>query len=75
MSTMQYALFKLIASEAKKGAYTELFAGLDPSITDTNNGGWVCPFGKVEKPRKDLVEPELGKKYWEWSEAQVKPYL
>jgi hypothetical protein len=29
----------------------------------------------IEKPRKDLVEPELGNKYWEWCEAQVKPYM
>jgi hypothetical protein len=35
----------------------------------------VSPFGKVEPARKDLLDPELGKKYWEWSEEQVKPYL
>jgi hypothetical protein len=37
-------LQNFIASEAINGAYTELFAGLDPSITEANNGGW----GKLE---------------------------
>jgi hypothetical protein len=31
---------KLVASHPKNGAYTELFAGLDVSITEANNGGW-----------------------------------
>jgi len=25
--------------------------------------------------REDMKDKELGKKYWEWSEAQVMPYL
>ncbi|KAH8597150.1 short-chain dehydrogenase [Bisporella sp. PMI_857] len=75
MPKIQLAMFKLITHHPKNGAYTELFAGLHPSITEKDNGGWVSPFGKKEEPRKDLVEPELGRKYWEWSEEQVKPYL
>jgi len=35
----------------------------------------VSPFGKLDTPRADLVEPELCRKYWEWSEEQVKAYL
>jgi hypothetical protein len=35
----------------------------------------VSPFGKIETVRKDMVDPELGGKFWEWSEEQVKPYL
>lgn len=31
---------KLISSEPKNGAYTELFAGLSDTITEDNNGGW-----------------------------------
>ncbi|KAH8676576.1 short-chain dehydrogenase [Tricladium varicosporioides] len=75
MPRMQLAIFKFIAHHPKNGAYTELFAGLHSSITEEDNGGWVSPFGKKEAPRKDLVVPELGKKYWEWSEKQVKPYM
>lgn len=35
----------------------------------------VSPFGKLEKVRKDLVEPALGEKFWDWTLEQVKPYL
>ncbi|KAL2858456.1 hypothetical protein BJY01DRAFT_150 [Aspergillus pseudoustus] len=75
MPRMQLAMFRLISHEPIHGAYTELFAGLHPSITEKNNGGWVSPFGKIEPARKDLLDPELGRKYWEWSETQVKPYM
>ena len=70
-----------------------MFAGLDQSISSTNNGGYgeclcveirrtdsdccsaVTPFGKIEKVRKDFLDIELGKRYWEWSEEQIQPYL
>ncbi|KAM5349561.1 hypothetical protein ACJ41O_006066 [Fusarium nematophilum] len=74
MPKMQLAMFKLISHPPKNGAYTELFAGLDASITIADTGGWVSPFGKKEEPRKDFADAELGRQYWEWSEAQVKPY-
>jgi len=45
------------------------------TITEKDNGGWVSPFGKVGPARKDLLDPELGRKYWEWSEAQIRPFL
>ncbi|KAH7127746.1 hypothetical protein B0J13DRAFT_564463 [Dactylonectria estremocensis] len=75
MPKWQLAMFKLIAHPPKNGAYTELFAGLHPSITEKDNGSWVSPFGKKEAARKDLVEPDLGRKYWEWCETQVRPYM
>ncbi|KAK1979052.1 short-chain dehydrogenase [Colletotrichum cereale] len=66
---------KIIAREPKNGAYTELFAGLSPDITSANAGDWVVPFGRVASVRADLQEKELGGKYWEWLEKQVKSYL
>jgi NAD(P)-dependent dehydrogenase (short-subunit alcohol dehydrogenase family) len=75
MPKMQLAVFKLMTSHPKNGAYTELFAGLSPTITEKDNGGLVSPFGKTEPARKDLLDPELGRTYWEWSEAQISPYL
>ncbi|CCF45044.1 short-chain dehydrogenase [Colletotrichum higginsianum] len=74
MPKMQLAMFKLISHPPKNGAYTQLFAGLDRSVTSEDNGGWVSPFGKKEEPRKDLIDPDLGGKYWEWCAAQVKPF-
>ncbi|OJZ90818.1 hypothetical protein ASPFODRAFT_57077 [Aspergillus luchuensis CBS 106.47] len=75
MSKMELTMFKLIASEPINGAYTELFAGLSDTITEEDNGGWVSPFGKVEKVRKDLVDPTLGEKFWDWSLQQLRPYM
>jgi len=75
MPKIQVAFFRLIAHDPVNGAYTQLFAGLHPSITTANSGGWVSPFGKTEALRKDLGDPEQSKKYWEWSEAQVAPFM
>ncbi|OQE44841.1 hypothetical protein PENCOP_c002G05341 [Penicillium coprophilum] len=75
MSKMELNMFKLIASEPINGAYTELFAGLSDTITEEDNGAWVSPFGKLEKVRKDLVDPQLGEEFWNWSLEQVKPYM
>ncbi|KAG5762625.1 hypothetical protein H9Q72_009289 [Fusarium xylarioides] len=87
MPRMQLAIFKLIAHAPKNGAYTQLFASHSPTITEKENGCWgksfiiqiwlpsyVSPFGKVEPCRKDLLDPDLGKKYWEWTEEQVNKY-
>ncbi|GKT66267.1 short-chain dehydrogenase [Colletotrichum tofieldiae] len=75
MPWYQKAVARMIARDPKNGAYTELFAGLSPTITETNNGGWVVPFGRIASGRADLLEKELGKKYWEWAEEQVRPFL
>jgi hypothetical protein len=34
---------KFVTSEPKSGAYTELYAGLSPDITEKDNGGWGEP--------------------------------
>jgi hypothetical protein len=34
----------------------------------------VVPFGKHAPVPAALVDPELGRKYWEWTEEQVRPY-
>ncbi|OJD25430.1 hypothetical protein ACJ73_03196 [Blastomyces percursus] len=66
------------------GAYTELFAGLSPDVTDKVPGNWIIPWGRVASVRKDLIEAtkteaEGGNgtalKFWEWTEKQIKPYL
>ncbi|GFG26086.1 uncharacterized oxidoreductase C736.13 [Aspergillus udagawae] len=75
MPRWQVALFKLIAHDPKYGAYTELFAGLQPDITQDKSGSWVAPFGRFVPIREDLLDPSLGKKYWDWTEEQVKKYV
>ncbi|KAK9320878.1 hypothetical protein V1517DRAFT_328031 [Lipomyces orientalis] len=74
MPRWQLALFKFVAKNPVNGAYTELYAGLSEDITEKNSGGWVAPFGRLTRGPTDLFDPELGRKYWEWSEEQIKPY-
>lgn len=41
---------------ARKGAYTELWAGLSPELTIEDNGKYVVPWGRLHpNPRKDLL--------------------
>ncbi|KAH9899105.1 hypothetical protein F4778DRAFT_186079 [Xylariomycetidae sp. FL2044] len=77
-------IFKLLLYPVVNGAYTELFAGLSPDITLSNTGCWVIPFGRLYPLKEDLnmatkTEAEGGtggtRKFWEWSEEQVRPYL
>ncbi|KAK6222189.1 short-chain dehydrogenase [Colletotrichum tabaci] len=75
MSWHSKIIAKLLSSDPKNGAYTELFAGLSTAITGASNGGWVIPYGRLASGRADLLDTELGKKYWEWVEEQVKPYI
>ncbi|KAK8074222.1 hypothetical protein PG994_005121 [Apiospora phragmitis] len=67
------------------GAYTELYAGLSPEVTlEQHSGGWVVPWGRSMRIRKDLQEAArtkeeggtgVAKGFWEWSERQVERYL
>ncbi|PVI04821.1 NAD(P)-binding protein [Periconia macrospinosa] len=66
------------------GSYTELFAGLSPDVTMEKSGGWIVPWGRFMKIRKDLYEATkskseggtgIAKEFWEWSEKQVEAYL
>ncbi|TAQ84494.1 hypothetical protein B7494_g7187 [Chlorociboria aeruginascens] len=66
------------------GAYTELFAGLSPTVTIEKSGDWIVPWGRFMAIRPDLVaatktEAEngtgVGLKFWEWTEEQIKPYV
>ncbi|PMD21370.1 NAD(P)-binding protein [Hyaloscypha hepaticicola] len=80
----QMVLFNWILHTPIHGAYTELFAGLSPDVTQDHNGAWIIPWGRIAPIRKDLEaagksEKEGGTgvaaKFWEWTEEQVKPYL
>ncbi|BAE64408.1 unnamed protein product [Aspergillus oryzae RIB40] len=70
-----------VGQRPEVGAYTELFAGLQPDIDPVNSGNWsltcrvVVPPGRVVAGRKDLYDPELSEKFWQWNEEQVRSYL
>ncbi|OTA85452.1 hypothetical protein M434DRAFT_82686 [Hypoxylon sp. CO27-5] len=74
----------LITYPPINGAYTLLYAGLSPDITLDKTGSWVVPFGRIYPIRKDLVEATkteeeggngTAKKFWEWTEEQIKAYI
>ena len=49
-------MLKPILYEPKYGAYTELYCGLSPDITMQHTGGYVIPWGRISKPRNDIVQ-------------------
>jgi len=67
-------ILKWMLYEPIYGAYTELFAGLSPEVKEENSGCFIQPWGRIVEGRKDLHEEGLGKRYWEWTEEQVKEY-
>jgi retinol dehydrogenase-12 len=77
-------LFHAINYAPVYGAYTELFSGFSPEITIENSGCWVIPFGRINPIRKDIADStvpvseggrDVGLRFWEWCEEQVRPYL
>ncbi|KAI0376624.1 putative short-chain dehydrogenase [Hypomontagnella monticulosa] len=75
---------KIITYPSINGAYTCLYAGLSPDITIERSGSWVIPFGRIQPIRPDLVEATkteeeggngTAKKFWDWTEEQVKKYI
>ncbi|KAL3473206.1 hypothetical protein BJX99DRAFT_249074 [Aspergillus californicus] len=71
------AAVRLMSNKPITGAYTQLYAGLSPDVNKgTISNRWIAPPGKIACGRKDLFEDaELGRKFWEWNEEQVKPFL
>ncbi|KAJ5682196.1 hypothetical protein N7462_005361 [Penicillium macrosclerotiorum] len=74
--------------EVKLGAYTELYAGLSPELSQDANNAYVIPWGRVRAeetcPRKDIIYAMTpteqggqgyGTKLWEWCEQQWKPFV
>ena len=70
---------------AKMGAYTNLWAGLSPEVTDEDGGRYVIPWGRWHGfPREDLLgalrsveEGGTGEagKFWRWCEERVTEFV
>ncbi|KAI1827782.1 NAD(P)-binding protein [Xylaria intraflava] len=65
------------------GAYTNLFAGFSREVTLQKSGELLGPWGKFKQIDQDMVNGSKTKsqggtgtaqKFWDWSEAQIKPY-
>jgi NAD(P)-dependent dehydrogenase (short-subunit alcohol dehydrogenase family) len=86
-SSMMFFLRPLLHNP-KLAGYTSLYAGLSHEITLEKSGTYVIPWGRIqsdnESVRQDMIKamnPEeaggLGyaKKFWEWCEAQLRPFV
>lgn len=67
------------------GAYTALYAGLSSDIKVGDNGGYIIPWGRIQKssPRKDIIHAiksekegggDVAAKFWTWCEGQTEQY-
>jgi NAD(P)-dependent dehydrogenase (short-subunit alcohol dehydrogenase family) len=62
------------------GAYTELYAGIAPNVKD---GDFIIPWGRKGEVPAHIVEStravgemeSVSKRFYDWCERQVKPYL
>jgi NAD(P)-dependent dehydrogenase (short-subunit alcohol dehydrogenase family) len=69
----------MILYPPKHGAYTELFAGLSPEITEKHQGAYIIPWGRIQprNPREDIyeaIESGKGKELWDWCDEQIKAH-
>ncbi|KAI3323023.1 NAD(P)-binding protein [Xylariaceae sp. AK1471] len=80
---MTCMLQKTLLHPPRYGAYTNLFAGFSPEITLEKSGEFIAPWGKFWNISKEMVDGSKSRsqggngtaqKFWDWSEAQVKPY-
>ncbi|KAH7026698.1 uncharacterized protein B0I36DRAFT_366227 [Microdochium trichocladiopsis] len=66
------------------GAYTTLFAGFSPEVNDKTSGGFVAPWGRLWQTSPPLAKAATpvsqggsgtAEEFYEWSLAQIRPYL
>ncbi|AQZ15119.1 hypothetical protein BZL39_H04970 [Zygosaccharomyces parabailii] len=60
------------------GAYSELYAALYPKLTIKDQGAYICPFGEIREPRKD-ISVGLGNgadlKLWDFIQDKISPFF
>ncbi|PGH26792.1 hypothetical protein AJ80_01558 [Polytolypa hystricis UAMH7299] len=84
-SWMTAILNHTILHDTRFGAYTELFAGLSPTITEAQNGAYIGPWGRMDNKRPTGMAASLKSKeeggsgnaaeVWEWCERKIKEYM
>ncbi|KAJ6536815.1 hypothetical protein B0H19DRAFT_1213677 [Mycena capillaripes] len=63
-------LYWMIIYPPEWGALTQLYAGTSPE-GESFNGKFLIPWAKIGKAAPSTADPEVGRKLWEWLEAQV----
>jgi retinol dehydrogenase-12 len=75
---------KLLLFPAIYGAYTELFTGLSPTITNDLNGSYIIPWGRQAKLKSDIEKATgsqneggtgASKRFYDWCETEVSAYM
>jgi retinol dehydrogenase-12 len=66
------------------GGYTELYAACSPSITASQNGCFLVPWGRIGYLRSDMIKAQKSvaeggtgeaQKFWDWCERQCKAHM
>ncbi|GAW20238.1 hypothetical protein ANO14919_097370 [Xylariales sp. No.14919] len=65
--------------DARYGAYTMLFAGFSPELSESNNGAYIWPWGRVRPiARPDIVQAASegqAAAFWKWCEDAWKQHV
>ncbi|EIN09199.1 NAD(P)-binding protein [Punctularia strigosozonata HHB-11173 SS5] len=65
-------IISMLLYPASYGALTQLWAGTSPEAADFN-GKFLIPWARVGAARKEALDPEVGRRLWEWLETQCRP--
>ncbi|KAI0853138.1 NAD(P)-binding protein [Daldinia vernicosa] len=72
-------LKRFVLYEAKYGAYTMLYSGLSPEVSQDTNGAYIWPWGRIQPiARPDVLNAASEGKaaeLWEWCETQWKQHV
>jgi retinol dehydrogenase 12 len=79
----KFLLDKVLLHPPLWGAYTELWAGWSTELTESQNGSYIAPWGRVRTLRDDVTaglkrKSEGGtgtaEKFWDWCEKMTEKY-
>ncbi|KAK9472869.1 uncharacterized protein V1510DRAFT_416272 [Dipodascopsis tothii] len=77
-SILRWIVRRVLLHPAKLGAYSELFALLNPTLTvEKNTGGYIIPWGKIGFARQDVdtgMKGANGERLWSWLDDKVMPF-
>ncbi|KAI2791839.1 hypothetical protein POX_c04718 [Penicillium oxalicum] len=65
-------LLRLFGSSVPQGACNSLWAAAGAKKEDLHNGAYYVPVGNWKQHNKYVQSEEMGKRLWDWSEAEAK---
>ncbi|KAH9945581.1 NAD(P)-binding protein [Amylocystis lapponica] len=71
LPSVQRKLMFMIMYPPPLGALTQLWGGTMPEAVN-HNGEYLIPWARVGKCRKEAYDAEIGRRLWEWLEAEVR---